>query len=332
MKYVLTIKTLLLLIGTSSLTVYAGSSTTSSDTKPIVGSSSGSNINTSADKAKKQNSQSQMISQVVGVGMMAMGAKCASSCPSGCCPMAPMYFMMGAMSFQQASANGKTAGQAMATKLDSSALNPFGTPGVETNYLDPKSDLSPEVKGIVNSKSFTDLKKSLMSPNGLNGFKMNPKTGVLTGPDGKVYDPESLQDKAALEKAGFSPGTIDGAYAAAGKFETEAMKKLGIKKEDIEKIGAATAENGYNEGGAAKYASASSMDASSGYGGRGGYGSGGDRNPANSSKIAGLTKNFNGERIGVAAENIFNMMTRRFKVMEKKDAFFDPSELIPLNQ
>lgn len=328
---------LVLLVQALNYSVLAGT-----DAKPV-SSSSGSNINDNANKTKSQNDKSQGISQLVGVANMALGAmyvkqgsSCSSQCSGcpeacGCCPQAPMlyaqgalHFLMGAQSFQQAGANGNASGQAGMTGYDTSAINPYGDPGKETNYLDPNSNIDPSLKNAVNTKGFMDTKKALTSKDGLNGVKMDPKTGVITTPDGKTYDPSSLTDKAAMSKAGFSDSIIDGAYAANAAFEKEAKKKVG----GVESIGAATASNGYQDGGSsASYGGASTATSSGG-----GYGSSSSRVPASGNKVAGLTKNFNGEKIGVAAENIFNMMTRRFKVMEKRDSFFDPSELIPLTQ
>jgi hypothetical protein len=37
---------------------------------------------------------------------------------------------------------------------------------------------------------------------------------------------------------------------------------------------------------------------------------------------AGMSKNYNGEPIGVAADSIFLMMNRRYKVKESQDSFF----------
>lgn len=301
----------------------------STDAKPVA-SSSGSNINSSADNAKKSNDKTSMVSQIIGVANMGIGAMhmaeyiSSEGTDGGALAQAILHFAMGAMSFQQAGANKNTAGQAGLTNFDSSSLNPYGTLGAETNYLDPNSNVDPSVKGLVNTKGFMDTKKALTSKNGLYGVKMDPKTGVITTPDGKTYDPSSLTDKAAMSKAGFSDSIIDGAYAANAAFEKEAKKKVG----GVESIGAATASNGYQDGGSsANYGGASTATSSGG-----GYGSSSSRVPASGNKVAGLTKNFNGEKIGVAAENIFNMMTRRFKVMEKRDSFFDPSELIPLTQ
>lgn len=301
----------------------------STDAKPVA-SSSASSINNSSDTAKKSNNSTNVISQIIGVANMGLGAMYASQCPhsGAACAKSALHFLMGAMSFKQASANKSAAGQAGLTNYDSSSLNPYGTLGTETNYLDPNSNVDPDVRDLVNTKSFIQTKNALTSPNGLNGMKMNPKTGVITTPDGKTYDPSKLTDKESMSKAGFSDAVIDGAFAANAAFEKEAKKKAGASSSEA--IGAATAANGYQEGGSggASYAGASTATYNNGSG----YGSGSSRNPASKNKVAGLTKNFNGEKIGVAAENIFNMMTRRFKVMEKRDAFFDPSELIPLTQ
>lgn len=308
------------------------SSASNSDAKPTISSSSASNsnINENSDKAQSQNKKSQGISQIIGVANMGLGAMYAAECSSqnyGACAQAALHFVMGAMSFQQAGANGKAAGQAGLTVYDTSSTNPFGDAGTEINHLDPNVDSTKDknLSALVDTKKLNEIKRDLMGP-GIGGVKMDSK-GIITTPDGKTYDSNQLTDKAAMAKAGFSDSAIDAALAANSAFEKAAIKKMGGA--DTVGIGAATAENGFSDGGGggAKYGSASSMDQRSG----GGYADK-SRNPANTNKIAGLTKNFNGERIGVAAENIFNMMTRRYKTKEKQDAFFDPSELIPLTQ
>ena len=45
------------------------------------------------------------------------------------------------------------------------------------------------------------------------------------------------------------------------------------------------------------------------------------RNPANSK---GLTKNFNGDPIGVASDSIFEMMSRRYNLKNTQKTFFGP--------
>lgn len=324
---------------------YAETAKNSESKSRVVSSSSAPNMQNSANKSQKQNNSTSIISKVIGAGMMAMGAlnvskgsACAATCSaagSGCCSMAPMYygqaainFMMGAQSFMQAKNNANAANQSALTGLDTSAWkNPFGDPSDGVNHL--STDDSGKDKGLaaqVNTGKFNEIKNRLFT-NGIGGFKMDPKTGILTDKNGKTYDSKSLTDAKSMADAGFSADSISGAMNTAASLQKAAMKKLGL----TEGIGAATAENGYSEGvgGTGSISAAASVDY--GMSGRGIASSGGGvKIPSN--QIAGLTKNFNGERIGVPAENIFNMMTRRYKTKEKQNSFFDPSELVKMPQ
>ncbi|MCK6597176.1 MAG: hypothetical protein L6Q37_02330 [Bdellovibrionaceae bacterium] len=299
-----------------------------------VESSSGAKLNESANKAQSQNKSSQTLSKVIGVVNMGVGAMYASQCGphhATACALAALHFIMGAQSFSQAKSNGGAAYDAGLTGMDTSSTNPFGDPGAEIDHLDSKVDSTKDegLSKIADTKKLNQIKTALSSGNGLKGFKFDSKSGILTTPNGKSYSADSLTDKDSLSKAGFSGQDVGSALEANAKFEAEALKKLGLKKDDVVGIGAATAENGFSDGGAGpKYSSASSAESS-----RNSLAAIRNRNPASSgSKVAGLTKNFNGERIGVAAENIFNMMTRRYKTKEKQDAFFDPSQMIPIPQ
>lgn len=51
-----------------------------------------------------------------------------------------------------------------------------------------------------------------------------------------------------------------------------------------------------------------------------------ERTPSN---VAGLSKNFNGEQIGVAEDNIFAMMNRRYQTKDKQNSFLDPAVVAP---
>lgn len=299
-----------------------------------VESSSGAKLNESANKAQSQNKSSQTLSKVIGVVNMGVGAMYASQCGphhASACALAALHFLMGAQSFSQAKSNGGAAYDAGLTGIDTSSTNPFGDPGSEIDHLDSTTDSTKDtgLSNLADTKKLNQIKTALSSGNGLKGFKYDSKSGILTTPNGKTYSADSLSDKDSLSKAGFSGQDIGSALEANAKFEAEALKKLGLKKDEIVGVGAATAENGFSDGGAGpKYGSANSAESS-----RNTLASIRNRNPANTgSKVAGLTKNFNGERIGVAAENIFNMMTRRYKTKEKQDAFFDPSQMIPIPQ
>tara|TARA_B110001454_G_scaffold219198_1_gene251665 strand:- start:242187 stop:243185 length:999 start_codon:yes stop_codon:yes gene_type:complete len=318
----------LLLGGTTSYAADARNS----ETKPTTVSSSSAspNMQNSANTSAKQNKSSSALSSVIGVASMAYGAKNAAACGSqcySCCGRAVIFFAMGAMSFKQASNNAKAAYQSGLTGLDTSAWNnPFG----ETNST-TGSDADKDLAANVNTGKFNEIKRALTT-SGINGIKLDPKTGKITDSNtGKTYDSNTLGTAQGMADAGFSPSDIASALDAAGKIEKAAMKKLGL----TEGIGAATAANGYmDDAGSGGTTSGNAGDVtmdSYGGGGRGLASSGGGvKVPSN--QIAGLTKNFNGERIGVSAENIFNMMARRYKTKEKQNSFFDPSELVKMPQ
>ena len=46
-----------------------------------------------------------------------------------------------------------------------------------------------------------------------------------------------------------------------------------------------------------------------------------DRNPA---QVAGMSKSFNGESIGVAKDSLFDMVDRRYELLKKDDKFLAP--------
>lgn len=325
-------------------TAYGAGAANNSETKPttVASSSANPNMQNSANTSQKQNNSSSALSKIVGVANMGLGAsymsQFAASCSGGAtCQYSllakgVLHFAMGAMSFKQASNNAGAAYGSSLTGLDTSASNPFGDPNSTTNPLDPNADSSKDkdLAAQVNTGKFNEIKKALTST-GINGVKLDPKTMKITDSNtGKTYDANSLGSAAGMAEAGFSGADIAAALEGSSKAEKAAMKKLGL----TEGIGAATATNGYQDGGdsggtlSGKAGDVNNGDGS-GYGGRG-IASTGVKVPSN--QIAGLTKNFNGERIGVSAENIFNMMARRYKTKEKQNSFFDPSELVKMPQ
>jgi hypothetical protein len=325
----------------------------------VSSSSAAPNMQQSANTAKSSNGSAGTLTKVIGVANMGLGAwnmkAFAASCAgAGATCQYPLlfqgilHFAMGAMSFKQSSQHGGSSYGANLTGIDTSAWNnPFGDPNNPNNpNINPNGDPNSEnpltakdpskdkdLAAHVNLAAFDDIKTKLTTT-GINGVKLDPKSmKIFDKNTGKTYDISKLTDAKSMEDAGFSKGDIAAAMDASSKAEKAAMKKLGL--DSPVGIGAATAENGYSDGGVGGLLSgkAGSMsgDSMAGYNSRGLASSGGPIK-APSNQVAGLTKNFNGERIGVSAENIFNMMTRRYKTKEKQNSFFDPSELVKMPQ
>jgi hypothetical protein len=312
-----------------------------SESKPTTVSSSSAspNMQNSANKSASQNGAASTISKVIGAANMAMGASKMSAFAASCSGGATcqysllaqgiLHFAMGAQAFMQAKNHDGAAQQSGLTGVDTSAWNnPFGDPNSTTTNDDPTKDKA--LAAVVNAGKFSDIKKALTT-SGINGVRLDPKTGKITDSNtGKTYDSGALGSAQGMADAGFSAGDIAAAMEASSKAEKAAIKKLGL----TEGIGAATAANGYtDDAGSGGTMSGRAGDMTiDGSGGHRGLASSGSGVKIPSNQIAGLTKNFNGERIGVSAENIFNMMARRYKTKEKQNSFFDPSELVKMPQ
>lgn len=256
--------------------------------------------------SSKQSAGISMITSAVsgGVGayMMVMGAQASASCPNGPqCPMAPMYYMMGAQALAQAAASMAQSKQASGTQ----AQVDWRSGGYDSGAGGTTYDDAIRATGV-DPKQLESIQRNLTSANGLNGFKLSPDGKTLTTPDGKRIPTTTGTSAASLAGAGFSRGAIDGAMRAANKAE----------KAIVEKIGAHTAAAGFGEGsgsgGSLTAGMAASGSGSGGYGAAAGFGlDGAVRDPAAAS-VAGLTTEFNGEKIGVAQDQIFQMISRRY--------------------
>lgn len=260
-------------------------------------------VQDSADSASKDNSSAQMMSYLMGGMFIATGTPMAASCPSSACPVGIMLIGMGILSFMQGDANGDSAGQAGNT---SGLTNSFGSKGT-TSTTGKNSSTVKAVEAQVKALETAGL--------------VDTKTGTIKVPgSGKTYKASDFSSPEAMAAAGFPAGAIAGAMDAAGRAEKAAKKK----------IGAMTAANGYAEGGggggAGGMAAAGDYNGGLGVGGAGGLGGAGklNRDPA---QVAGMQKNFNGEPIGVAADSIFLMMKRRYKVKDGQDSFLHEQDL-----
>ncbi|OYZ11875.1 MAG: hypothetical protein B7Y39_19320 [Bdellovibrio sp. 28-41-41] len=273
-----------------------------SESKPTTVSSSSAspNMQNSANTSAKQNSSASTLSKVIGVANMALGATNAAACSSqcySCCAQAVLFFAMGAMSFKQASNNAGAAYQSGLTGVDTSAWNnPFGDPNSTSNTTDDANN-DKDLAANVNTGKFNEIKKALTTT-GINGVRLDPKTGKISDSNtGKTYDSNALGTAKGMADAGFAASDIASVMDAASKAEKAAMKKLGL----TEGIGAATAANGYtDDGGSGGTMSGKAGDITDdGSGGRRGLASSGAGVKIPSNQIAGLSKNFNGERIGI---------------------------------
>lgn len=225
--------------------------------------------------------------------------------------MAAMYAAMGALTLAQATAHKNSAYQSNITN----GLATAGGSGYDPSSLeDVAGGASPEVRAL--STNIKSLQDSGLLSKDLNTVKT---------PDGKEYKTSDFGSEASMKSAGVPSSAIGkgmSVVAAAAKKANELTEKV--------VLGSLTAANGYEEGGGSgggsSYSGTSSDDSYSQGGAVAGAGvNSSDREPAN---LAGMQKDYNGEPIGIAADSIFLMVNRRYKVKEGQEAFFSEKDLL----
>ncbi|QDK47172.1 hypothetical protein DOM22_19375 [Bdellovibrio sp. ZAP7] len=279
-------------------------------------------VNSSANSNGSKNNSAQAFNAVASATEFAVAAQNWSRCPEdgSACAVAALFTAMGIMSMKQSKANGQKAGESYNTADLSDA---YGT-GNYNSGLASGSSSDPDYQSNASVGS-SYMKKAEA---GLSSLKaqglVNSSATKITSPDGKSYNVSDLSSAAGMASAGIPQGAIDAAMATSKDIEKKALEKV--------KIGALTKAQGYDEssggGGGSRYPSG---DGSSGSGPYPGYagarGSSSLLDKDNSRLAAGMSKNYHGEPIGVAADSIFLMMSRRYKVKESQDSFFGVSDV-----
>jgi hypothetical protein len=268
-------------------------------------------ITDSADKTKSSNEKGQIMNMVMGGATLAAGAKCAGTCPYGCCSLAPMLFMMGMQNLMQAGEQGKTAGQAGGT------VNLTDT-GLGTSGYDPNA-----VKDLLNGPDAKAGKEFMATvAKGGAGFSYDPKTGIVTTASGKTLKGSDMNSASSMAAAGIPKGAIDALSNMVRDIEAKTEKKVG--KLALTSVSSEESSSG-GGGGSGSASAASNGEAPYGSPAGRSAGLGIDRDPA---QVAGMQKNYNGEPIGVAGDSIFKMMTRRYKTKEAQSSFIDESDIL----
>ncbi|WP_413585721.1 hypothetical protein [Bdellovibrio sp. HCB274] len=291
-----------------------GGSSSTKTTQPAVNSSAND-----AAKANKKGEAFNAVASATEFGIAAINWSRCSADDKSACAVAAAFTAMAILSMKQAKENGNKASQSMYTGDLSDA---YGSNG---NYNSSVAN-DPEYKSVAAVGS--DYMKKAEA--GLSDLKaqglVNNSATKITSPDGSTYNVADMGSAAGMAAAGLPQGAIDSAMAGSAQVQKKALEKV--------KIGSTTAVNGYEEGGGGGSGRSPSNSESSGgadyagYPGAGGSGGSGsllDKDP--SRLAAGMSKNYNGEPIGVAADSIFLMMSRRYKVKESQDSFFGAADI-----
>lgn len=253
-----------------------------------VNGNTGASQHQAALTGQAQNQSSGSTANSIGSALLAAGTAMMPPCAAAqcsCCPMAAMLIMMGIMGLKQGGANNATAGAHGAQ----ATLN--------QDYGNDTSAPSVSQVASFGKKTADDLKKY--------GVTYDPKTGKVTMPNGKSFSESDLGNQSAMSNAGVSAED----YAKAMKMAKDAEKKLAGS-------GLVSPSMGYEGGGGGAQALRNPADEEAGP-----LGPGEKKNTGN---VAGMSLNFNGDKIGVAGDDIFQMMARRYKEKDNKENFLPP--------
>lgn len=246
----------------------------------------------SASDASGSQSAAQMASQMMAMALM---PQCMASPPN------PMACTMMAQALAQAASLG--AGSKGASDA-AAAMSAGSGSGIPTAGAAAEPTYGGGIDGATGSLDQTAARSGLAKL----GYSLSPDATQLTTPDGKTVSTAGLGSMSGAMAAGFSAGDASAALAKVAETQGKIASKF--------KVGPL---EGGGEGGGG-----------SGFGGSGrgadsnvvyNMGAFGRRRPA-AANVSGMTKNFGGERIGVAGDDIFQMITRRYRSQDQANGFF----------
>lgn len=223
-------------------------------------------------------------------------------------PIGMALMALSALAMKQSGEMGSSKGSNLGTQ---SRVNYNAQEYNHDEQVDPQDPFGNEYK-LTRTEEYKKAMENFKTAEKL-GFKYDPKTDSLKTPGGQA-SLSSLTSSGSFSKLGLGGD----AFAAAKKQADKISEKV---LSDINKSLVGSMEAGESSGGGgASSGSASSTGFSDEEFGGPSRGIAGleDRGVAS---VAGMTKNFNGELIGVAGDSIFDMIARRYQRKDRQDFF-----------
>lgn len=304
-----------------------------------------------AEAAQKQSEKSSQIYQmasiaagIVGAAYLAKTASCsgpqAPPCIAALVAIANTFFQMSNKASGQSASNAGVAVNACnaASQMSSEGggcgpapapYNPQTFPSTvvagagslfdaQGNCIGNPADCATVTSNLPTGVS---IQQGLGKLNSMAGAGVKPfnidANGNLISKDGKKYDENSLKDEKSMIAAGMSPADAKALAASMNKLNSGIDAKLALAKENK-----SSTDGSFGDG--AGGASAGGKGNGLGLNGNASANKdigGGKRGLASAE---GLAKDFNGDMIGVAGDDIFKMMNRRYKLKTAQDNFIAP--------
>lgn len=270
-----------------------------------IGETSYKALDKNSAETKDNSQKGQSTAKIIQIATMGVAVAHVPQCGSmnpGACAIAAVMFGMSAQAGRSSSSFGYAADHAAGNecKYSASTVGSCSSSNPYTAALTP---------GVINEGKLQEDQIRVKENLSKGGFTVDVESGKIKGPNGEM----DLNDPASLE-AGLGSDAYAKVMSQAKEIEKNAKNKV-----DQIKIANVSADDG-GAGGVGSIAPAEGYSQDGAEGGGGSYAKTDERNPA----TAGLTKNFNGEPIGVAADSIFAMMSRRYQLKNNQKTFFGP--------
>lgn len=303
-----------------------------------------------AEAAQNKNKKGSVIYKIASAAAAAasavyaakFAASCSTTCNKGFLVRSIFFAVMSGLGAKQASSHDKVAHAACLTagRLASeggacggapSPYNPATFPNAQAaelgtifsqdgqcigNAEDCERVISNLPPGVNIKDALKNLNSFASSSAAGKGLFKTDKDGNIITKDGKVYTPENFSSVKAMMDAGMSEVDAKELFAGLSKNNVAVDAKDILAKEKIKGFDTSAAfKEPTGVGGFSSAVNSSVLNGNIDIGGKA------SREPATAE---GLAKGFNGELIGVAGDDIFKMMNRRYKLKTAQDSFITP--------
>lgn len=304
-------------------------------------------IKQSNDKGKKSFDITAAVTMGLGVAAVVKGSACAVSCPEGpCCTQAPMYFALGAAFFLLNSKSKKQSAQHAASAANAcKSMNQLSSSQTDCNSTASTGTTSSVSYDPVSGKCLPEdadackqnptigaappSVKDALKTSGFATAKMNDlytvtPDGSIKLKNGKIYKESDFKDASSLMALGLSAGAAKSVLDGMNGSNNSGLAKLGSEaKSDKAKVYKDTFGGAFGTDGITTVVdSGKAQTSDKKYSDN--LGAANDDKKLSEERAPsseGLAKEFNGELIGVAGDDIFLMMNRRYKLKSEQDSF-----------
>lgn len=235
------------------------------------------------------------------------------------CALGALHVAQGAMMLQGARGAGNTAA---ATQYGTGGMD---SSGYDSGWVDYDGDGVPDgppgdggpgggTAGAFNDRVAKTQKEldSLAGKFGSAGYKLSPDGTKLTLPDGRQVPTSAFGNESDLTTLGMSANDL----ATMNALKAQLANKMKDKIKALAAEDSGGGGGGMGRGGSRGTASAPGFN---------GFGSlFGDKKDKKAATAKGLSKQLGSDRIGVAADNIFEMISRQYVKEDGKQNFIQP--------